>query len=138
LGTFVPEENENWEGLGYAIGLIYLLVFLAIGAAVGLIQCVLSLITGKKLISSTVSGRVPKVLMIFNGIAKVLNLGGMFLIVVFLTIFPDVLAYIIVSVALMILVVLSIVFDCLVRSFSPKMQEEREKEYPESYGFDNE
>lgn len=139
LGVYVPKNNEGWEGLGIAIGLIYLIILLAAGIVFGLTNCIFAAIAGKKLIGSMETGKVPKVLMVFSGIFKLLNLLILFFVIVFLAMFPTGIPYIIVTALMMLLIILSIVFDCMVRGGMPKPQQAEADEtegYPESYGFD--
>jgi hypothetical protein len=139
LGVYVPKNNEGWEGLGYAVGLVFLIILLGAGILLGLANCIFSAIVGKKLVGSMETGKVPKVLMIFNGIFKLFNLFIMIFVIIFLATFPAGLPYIIATLLMLVLVVVSIVFDCMVRGGKPKAQEEeptdRTDEYPESYGF---
>ena len=143
LGTYVPKESENWEGLGYAVGFVLLLLTLIAGVILSIINCVLACIAGKKLIESEESGRIPKVLMVISGIFNTLNLICIFLIIAFLASFPNVIAYIVAAGLVMFLIVVSVVLDCMVRGGVPAVKQaqsvaDREAEYPESYGFDNE
>ena len=101
LGTYVPKESENWEGLGYAVGLVFLILLMVAGLVLAIINCILAGIAGKKLIGSAETGRVPKALMVISGIFKLLNLLCVFFVIVFLASFPNVIGYIVAAVLMM-------------------------------------
>ena len=129
------------SGLGYAIGIVFIVLLLIVGIILGITYCILGCIGGKKLIESEETGRVPKVSLIIGGILKLLHLVCLFFIIVFLTIFPTCIPYIIVTVLVMLLIVVSIVCDCMVRKVAPQTATEtgtvEQQNKSESYGFDD-